>query len=484
MNATGGTDVSVRGRARTRRVLVARLDSMGDVIVSGPAIRAIAARARVTLLTGPQGAAAGELLPGVEDVAVWECPWILDPAPRMSDGLVSRLTEIVQSRQLTEAVILTSFHQSPLPLALLLRLAGVQWISGASVDHAGSLLDFRLRPDEDLSEDVPEPQRAVAIAAGAGFPSVDDGRLRLGPLPDTSALTGAGRYIVLHPGAAMPSRRWPIRSFARTAALLAVAGKRVVVTGGTADRAAAAAVCAAAERAATTGTADGAGELRAVGDRGRFDRLSDRATAGDQATTGDRGAAGVAVNLAGACSLAELAGVIAGADAIIVGNTGPAHLAAAVGTPVVSLFSPVVPAERWAPYGVPVALFGDQQAACRGSRARACPVAGHPCLAGVPAEEVAAAAIRFADASTAQPAGPGTHEAEPLRIPDAAATRTAAPGTPAPVTPIADAPSATGLTPPGATPHRTGPASPSAIAGPSTRIENARPRTPERTVAL
>ncbi|UNX56515.1 glycosyltransferase family 9 protein [Georgenia sp. TF02-10] len=87
----------------------------------------------------------------------------------------------------------------------------------------------------------------------------------------------------------------------------------------------------------------------------------------------------------------ELAAVLAGADAVVVGNTGPAHLAAAVGTPVVSLFSPVVPAERWAPWGVPTVLLGDQDAACRGSRARECPVPGHPCLTSVtPAEVVAA----------------------------------------------------------------------------------------------
>jgi ADP-heptose:LPS heptosyltransferase len=72
----------------------------------------------------------------------------------------------------------------------------------------------------------------------------------------------------------------------------------------------------------------------------------------------------------------------------VVANTGPAHLAAAVGTPVVSLFAPVVPAVRWAPYGVPRVLLGDQQAACRGTRARTCPVAGHPCLSAVTTADI------------------------------------------------------------------------------------------------
>ncbi|NEA25559.1 glycosyltransferase family 9 protein, partial [Actinomadura bangladeshensis] len=82
---------------------------------------------------------------------------------------------------------------------------------------------------------------------------------------------------------------------------------------------------------------------------------------------------------------------LAGASAVVAGNTGPAHLAAAVGTPVVSLFAPTVPAARWAPFGVPLALLGDQQAPCKDSRARECPVDGHPCLSSVSADEVAAA---------------------------------------------------------------------------------------------
>jgi ADP-heptose:LPS heptosyltransferase len=72
----------------------------------------------------------------------------------------------------------------------------------------------------------------------------------------------------------------------------------------------------------------------------------------------------------------------------VVANTGPAHLAAAVGTPVVSLFAPTVPAARWAPYGVPLQLLGDQDAPCRGSRATSCPVPGHPCLTRVSADDV------------------------------------------------------------------------------------------------
>jgi ADP-heptose:LPS heptosyltransferase len=80
---------------------------------------------------------------------------------------------------------------------------------------------------------------------------------------------------------------------------------------------------------------------------------------------------------------------------VVVGNTGPAHLAAAVGVPVVSLFSPVVPAVRWRPWGVPQVLLGDQGAACAGSRARVCPLPGHSCLDAVSVGEVLAAVERL-----------------------------------------------------------------------------------------
>jgi hypothetical protein len=102
------------------------------------------------------------------------------------------------------------------------------------------------------------------------------------------------------------------------------------------------------------------------------------------------------IDLGGRTTLAELAAVLAGATAVVVGNTGPAHLAAAVGTPVVSLFAPVVPAVRWAPHGIPHIVLGDQAAPCRDTRARVCPVPGHPCLATVTADDVVRAVARLA----------------------------------------------------------------------------------------
>jgi len=333
-------------------VLVARLDSDGDVLLAGPAVRAVAAHAaEVVLLVGPRGRQAAALLPGVDRVLVWRAPWI-DPEPDPVDPAgVLAFTDRLRGLGLAEAVLLTSYHQSPLPLALLLRLAGVPRVSAVSDDYPGSLLDLRHRVPGDL----PEAERAVSTAAAAGFglPPGDDGRLRVRePLPDVAGLAGAGRYVVLHPGASVPARAWSPDRCAAAVAALAGAGHRVLVTGGPPE------------------------------------------------TTLTRAVAGTAgVDLGGRTSFAELAAVLAGADVVVVGNTGPAHLAAAVGTPVVSLFAPVVPAARWAPYRVPAVLLGDQEAPCRGSRARACPVPGHPCLDSVTPDEVVVAVDKLAGAA-------------------------------------------------------------------------------------
>lgn len=342
------------------RVLVARLDSMGDVLLSGPALRAVANGSRpdgsrpndVVLLCGPEGDGAAEMLPGVVQVHTWPCPWIVNPAPAATAELANGLVEFVQNSRIEEAVILTSFHQSPLPLALLLRLAGVQRITGASTDYAGSLLDVRLKPGEDFPEDQPEVLRALGIARAAGFdlPQGDDGKLRIKPTAEDLAneIASGGPYVVVHPGATAPARAWPALHHAATVELLEAYGHRVVVTGGPGE-------------ASLTATVAGPS----------------------------------AQNLGGRTNLPALAAVLAGAAVVVTANTGPAHLAAAVGTPVVCLFAPVVPAIRWAPYGVPMELLGDQEAACRDTRARNCPVPGHPCLSSVTPEQVLEAVERL-----------------------------------------------------------------------------------------
>jgi ADP-heptose:LPS heptosyltransferase len=286
----------------------------------------------------------------VERVHVWDAPWVGFEPPDVASSEVPLIIEELAGQQYDRAFVLVSFHQSPLPTALLLRLAGIPWIGADSVDYPGSLLDLRHQRAENCHE--AEAATELLAAGGFGLPPGDDGRLQVRTPPETTALTGAAPYLVVHPGAAVPARAVAPKVAADAVHVLHRAGYRVVVTG------------AAAERALTA----------EVSGYGRY-----------------------ALDLGGRTDLAALSGVLAGADAVVVGNTGPAHLAAAVGTPVVSLFAPVVPAERWRPYRVPTEILGVQDAPCAGSRARRCPVPGHPCLDSLTGDDVLAAVRRLID---------------------------------------------------------------------------------------
>jgi ADP-heptose:LPS heptosyltransferase len=359
---------------RPVRALAVRLDSDGDVLLTGPAVRALAATYdQVDLLVSAAGLQAADLLPGVTEVLRFDAPWAGSRPPRVSSEAVQDLVAGLIARRYQLAVIFTSPHQSPLPMALLARLAGVRHIVAASEDHPGSLLDVQHHRPPGLHE--VEAGLDLAEQAGARLPVDDDGLLAvrrpLPPVPVPAAhpvdVGGARgrRSVVVHPGAAVPAQA-PLPEDARAiAARLTRDGWDVLVTGSAAER-----------------------ELTAY-------------VAGGHAT-----------DLGGLTDLAQLATVLEAAACVVVGNTGPAHLAAAVGTPVVSLFAPVVPAESWVPYGVPRLVLGDQGAACRGTRALACPVPGHPCLGSVTPDQVSDAVARLAHLPPRATVGAGRPGAE------------------------------------------------------------------------
>lgn len=338
----------------SERVLVARLDGAGDVLLTGPAIRAVRAGAgHVTFLCGQHGAEAARLLPGVDAVLVRSAEWIeAEPAAVQRRAVEAFVTELA-TRHFDRALIFTSYHQSPLPLALLLKMAGVGFVAAISEDYPGSLLDLRHHVREATHEVV----RALSLAEAAGYrlSPGDDGRLRVGDVPAPSAALGlpAAGFVVLHPGASVSARAWGEVNMRALRDSLVARGECVVVTGGSAERTLTAAV------------------------------------------------AGGSCDLGGRSALPVLAGVLAAADVVVTGNTGPAHLAAAVGTPVASLYAPTVPAVKWHPWGVPYRLLGDQGIACAGCRARVCPVPGHPCIGQVPVSAVLDAidALRAGDAA-------------------------------------------------------------------------------------
>ncbi len=322
------------------RVLAVRTDSVGDVLLCGPAVRALAAGgAEVTFLASPRGEPAARLLPGVSRTMTFDTPWIAADPPPADPVEVERLVGEIRALGVDRAVVFTSFHQSALPMALLLRLAGVPHVAAISDDYPGSLLDVRHRVPDDLHE----VERALSLAATCGDRLVDDDDDRL-RIRGVDRHRCGGSFVVVHPGASAPARTLAPEVFRDAVAELIDRGRQVVVTGGPGE-----------------------------------ERLAEAV----------RGDAPGATWMAGRLDLHGLARLVAAADALVVGNTGPAHVAAAVGTPVVSAYPPTVPWERWRPWRVPAVRLGDQEVPCAGCRARSCPQEVQHCFAGITAADVA-----------------------------------------------------------------------------------------------
>ncbi len=341
-----------------RNLLLVRLDNLGDVLLCTPAFHAVRDTlpgARLTLLASPVGAQVAELNPDLDDVIVYQAPW-MDAWGRLpqDSGREQGMVQLLKERGFDGAIIFTSFHQSPLPAAYLAYLADIPLRLGASIDGSGSLLTTRHKhPEKPLMHEV---ERALDLVGAEGF-RASDLRLVLRVAPeDRSAMRGrlnvAGvsedrPLVVVHPGCSMPARTYPWEMFAQAADLMAgKMGYQVVLTG----------------------------DAREV-------ELAERV----RGRLGHR-----AVSLAGQATFREFAALLSLADVVVTNNTGPAHVAAAVKTPVVDLFALTNPPEQWRPWGVPHRLL-HKEVPCALCYSRVCPY-HQECLVGVSPAEVAAAA--------------------------------------------------------------------------------------------
>jgi ADP-heptose:LPS heptosyltransferase len=98
-------------------------------------------------------------------------------------------------------------------------------------------------------------------------------------------------------------------------------------------------------------------------------------------------------DVTGALDLAELAALISSVPVLITNNTGPSHIAAAVGTPVVCLYALTNP--QHTPWLVPSRVLS-YDVPCRWCYRSACPEGHHACLRQVPTDDVVSAALELA----------------------------------------------------------------------------------------
>jgi lipopolysaccharide heptosyltransferase II len=343
--------------AGIQRLLVVRLDALGDLLMTTPAIHAFREAnpgLRISLLTSPSGAALGPYLEDVDEIIPYEAPWMKATAPRDSAPDFA-IIERLRSGRFDAAVLFTVYSQNPLPAALLCFLAEIPRRLAYCRENPYQLLTDWAKELEPESLIRHEVQRHLDLAETV-VPAPWDQRMRFAVQPadrerviELLAETGLDNtraWVAVHPGATAPSRRYPPENYARMLALLAAEGVQAVLTGSADEAEANAAI------------------IRLAGCP--------------------------AVSLAGRLSLGELGALLALAPVVISNNTGPAHLAAAVGTPVVDLYALTNP--QHTPWGVPnVSLAWDVP--CRFCYRSICPEGHHDCLRRVQPEWVAQAVL-------------------------------------------------------------------------------------------
>ncbi len=354
-----------------RKVLLIRLDNLGDVLLTTPAFHAVKTalpESSLTLLASPVGAQIAALDPDIDDVIIYQAPW-MDPWHKLplDTQREQEMIAVLKARQFDGAIIFTSFRQSPLPAAYLCYLAGIPLRVAASIDGPGSLLTTRHKHSEQIIHEV---ECGLNLVAALGIvPGSDEAERDMVLQVPASALQSVSErlavlnseqrrpIVVVHPGCSMPARTYPWEMFAEIVALLVdQLGAFVAVTGGPDEH-----------------------EL--------VEKVLARVPEEQRHAT---------VSLAGVLPFPEFCALIQSADLTITNNTGPMHVSAAVKTPVVALFALTNPPEQWGPWHVPHRqLYHDVP--CRICYSRVCPYQ-HECLRLIsPTMAVTAAAELLAE---------------------------------------------------------------------------------------
>jgi heptosyltransferase-2 len=346
-------------------ILLVQLDHLGDAILSTAMLAALRRR-------WPRAS-----------IEVLASPWnreVFEAAAEVDRVYVSRVNRFARGLRLPWAWIAATLWwgfrlrrrqidvgidvRGEFPLTLMLWLSGARRRLGWNCGGGG----FLLTDSAEFVPGRPEADSRFALLARLGIeplqahdatrPRFDPGDAARRNIQERlAALDAAGPRpslrIVAHVGAGTPAKQWPLEHWQELVARLTRDyAAQVVLVGGAGERAAAQAI----------------------------------AQSGPARSFGDRPAV---VDWTGRLRLAELAALIEECDLLVGADSGPAHLAAAVGGRVAVLWSGTNDPHQWRPYGDRVRVIR-QEVSCQPCHRQACPWADHPCMNGVRPDRVLA----------------------------------------------------------------------------------------------
>ena len=328
--------------------LIVRLGALGDIIQALPVAAALRDRypkARIDWVADERYAELLALVPVIDRRIVLKTN---------SLPLLSRITDL-RASLLREPYDVAIDVQGLIKSAAVARLSKAPRVVGFDAPHlreAAARLCYTETSGPVQPGHVIEKNLALAATLGAEvspvrFPLEVPESVALDQLRAKGVIAGCAPFVVLNPGAAWPNKRWPPERFGEVGQWLRrELGLLSVVTWGVGERSVAEAVVA---------------------------------------------GSGGAAQLAPVTRIADLAAIFRESKLVVSGDTGPAHLAAALGTPVVGLHGPTDPIRNgpWLEHDITVSRF----AACRCHYRRRCQ-ASQWCLADITVAAVTAAIVR------------------------------------------------------------------------------------------
>jgi ADP-heptose:LPS heptosyltransferase len=292
------------------RILVLRLERIGDLLMTLPALadlRAFAPRAEIDLVVGSWNADLARAIDPVTRVMCLDAAWLA----RDVEGR-GVLSLIAAARQLRGTHYNLAINFEPdIRGNLMLAASGAEWTAGYSSGGGGPLLDVALDFDTN-AHTSDNARRLVATIFRSSIPAEQPPTLVVPSEAHENVsrlLIDAGQPLIgIHVSGGRAIKQWPVERFADVGRrLVEQSGATIVLSGAAGDRA----------------------MVEAVKSRLPADKV---------------------IDVAGHADLLTLAGLIERLDLLVTGDTGPMHLAVAVGTPVVAVFGPSDPA-RYAPRG-------------------------------------------------------------------------------------------------------------------------------------
>ncbi|MGE3841076.1 MAG: lipopolysaccharide heptosyltransferase I [Vicinamibacterales bacterium] len=321
-----------------RRVLIVRLGAMGDIVHALPVLASVRATwpaATVDWLVEPRHRPLLEVVDGLGAAVEIDTRRVLGPG-----GWIASMARLRANHY-----DLVLDVQGLIKSAVLARATGAPTIVGFDRRHAReglSSIGYTRCVDPGRAEHVVDWNLAVAEAAGCTqvrreFPlRVPEAR----PVV-RDWLAHAPPFVLINPGAAWPNKRWPAERFGELASRVARdVGQTAYVLWGPGERALAEQVC-----VASGGAAEPTPET----------------------------------------TLRDIVAVMSRARLVVSGDTGPFHIAAALGVPLVGIFGPTDPRRNGPVSPLDVSVSRRDQCEC--FHLRSCRAATW-CLGGIPVDEV------------------------------------------------------------------------------------------------